>query len=325
MLLPYFAGSADNGYRIGVLPVWFFNASGLLHALLFYGNAYVISPALLNRRSWWLFMAVTGFLVAGVIQLKLQLLNVLLPETLAYDSTLRFVIAPTVGIVMVSLVYRTVLERSQVEKEQIRRREEHLRMQLQVLRSQANPHFLFNAFTNLVSLARRKSDALEHAIIRLADITRYMHFNTGENAVVEKEIECLDNYIELQKLRFGDHLDIAYEQEVQHSHLPLPMEPMILLPFVENAFKHGSAQVGKPWIRVVLAVKDGVLTFTVDNSFDGCKLQCDDSVAVGLQNVKARLHLLYGDSHTLVAGETGNVFHIHLTVRLNDSSNSYRR
>src|SRR5690606_22449231 len=187
------------------------------------------------------------------------------------------------------------------EKEQKERQAEQLAMELKFLRSQISPHFLFNVLTNLVSLARKKSDLMEPSLIMLSDLMRYMLYDSEIRKVpLEKEVAYLKSYIALQQLRFGDDtpietlIDVAPDQEQLH------IEPMLLIPFVENAFKHGIGWIADPWISIRLVVADNRLTFTVRNRYaiNGSDSK-DSSSGIGLANVGTRLKLLYPDQHIL--------------------------
>ncbi|HTI90426.1 MAG TPA: sensor histidine kinase [Puia sp.] len=190
--------------------------------------------------------------------------------------------------------------------------------ELKFLRSQVSPHFLFNVLTNLVSLARKKSDKLEPSLIKLSELLRYMLYDTqGKRVSLQTEIEYLGNYLDLQRLRFGDDLDIDSRTDVKEDSLSYAIEPMLLIPFVENAFKHGVGYSGRPGIFLRLSVTEGILTFEVKNKFEVEPADTkDESSGIGLENVTSRLNLLYQNKYTLRIDDANNLFHVVLTLKL---------
>src|SRR6202035_1281545 len=122
----------------------------------------------------------------------------------------RFILVPSIGIFVISCIYRIILDRIRFEKEQKERQASQLATELKFLRSQISPHFLFNVLTNLVSLARKRSDKLEPSLIMLSDLMRYMLYDTqGKKVELGTEIEYLNSYVELQQLRFGNDVEIT--------------------------------------------------------------------------------------------------------------------
>ena len=189
---------------------------------------------------------------------------------------------------------------------------ENLRTELIFLRSQISPHFIFNVLNNMVALARKKSDDLEPSLIKLSSLLRYMLYEADQsNVSLQKEIEYLQNYIELQKQRFRKNAEIHFSFDQPSE--PLTIEPMLLVPFVENAFKHGTTMVENGIIDISLKVNDGLLDFTVKNRYNpDFKEVKDQSSGIGLVNVKRRLHLLYDKRRRLTIDDSRGFFHVHL-------------
>src|SRR4051794_38904733 len=173
ILLPYLVSSADNDYRIGDIPGIFFTISGFIHAAIFYINAFYLYPVLLNKRFWWLYILLSVLLIVGSFQLKYHILISWFPHILKNTAAAKFVFGPSVAVFIVSIVYRKVIDQIRLERELKERKTTQLETELKFLRSQINPHFLFNVLTNLVSLARKKSNKLEQALIMLSDLMRY--------------------------------------------------------------------------------------------------------------------------------------------------------
>jgi two-component system, LytTR family, sensor kinase len=191
---------------------------------------------------------------------------------------------------------------------------------LQQLRSQINPHFLFNALNTLYGTALQEgSERTAEGIQKLGDMMRFMLYENLQDSIsLEKEKEYLRNYIDLQLLRIqsSEHIDIQISiPEQQH---PYQLAPMLLIPFVENAFKHGISLKQKSWIKVVLSCDDQHLYFDVYNSLHQ-KWGADPEEhqgGIGLENVRQRLALLYPRQHELIIRKTAEEFIVHLTLTL---------
>lgn len=318
LLLPYMVSTPASGYRIGPFPGLFFDISVLIHMGIFYSNAFLFYPGLMNRKRWWLYVPVAVLLLFVSFRLKYYILAFWFPDILRDVTAYKFIFGPSVGIFVVSIIYRRVTDRIVSEKAKEKRRTEQLSTELKFLRSQISPHFLFNVLTNLVSLARKKSDQLESSLILLSDLMRYMLYDTqGKKVSLIKEIEYLKSYIELQKLRFGSEVIVNCVMEMDEEAGSHTIEPMLLIPFVENAFKHGVNYRLYPRIDVHLSVKRGQLAFDVKNRFDDeDAANRDENSGIGLANVRSRLELLYKDKHSLKVSDGENLFHITLTLTL---------
>jgi sensor histidine kinase YesM len=227
------------------------------------------------------------------------------------------VLFPSVIIFIVSVFYSLTVEKIRAEKMQKENEALQLGMEVKFLRSQISPHFLFNILTNLISLARKKSDNLESSLLMLSGLMRYMLYDAGKKILLQQEVEYLESYIALQKLRFGRDVKIVFNTELPKEEISNSIEPMLLIPFVENAFKHGTGYVDQPFIEINLTVREGVLVFQVTNKFDrGANGSKDESSGIGLSNVRSRLTLLYPGRHELVIQTNENLFNINLTLKL---------
>ncbi|SHG34574.1 sensor histidine kinase [Pedobacter caeni] len=316
--LPYLISSAENEYKIGPVPGLFFSLAGCLHLFIFYFNAFFLIPGLLNRRLWWVYIPASALLIIGSFQLKYHMLLWWFPEVLKDMAAYKFVFAPSIVVFIISIVYRKVLDKLQYDRLQQKIKAEQLSTELKFLRSQISPHFLFNVLTNLVSLARKKSDQMEPALIMLSDLMRYSLYDTQIVKVpLAKEMAYLNNYIALQRLRFGDDVDIQYHTGQNIENENYTIEPMLLIPFVENAFKHGTGYLENPVIRIHVSIKNDQLVFEVENQIDQKPgASKDESSGIGLANVKSRLDLLYKDRHDLKIKTDKGMFHIVLTLML---------
>lgn len=297
------------------LPSNFFWVTNLFHICLFYFNAYWLYPRFFTRKRWILYFIFIALVLAGSYQAKLFFLRLFDPSFVVTDINGRLIFFPPVPFLFVSFIFRLIVDRIRFEKSEKERKAERLASELKFLRSQVSPHFLFNVLTNMVSLARKKSELLEPALIQLSDLLRYMLYETDNSRFpVTKEIEYLKNYIELQQLRFGE--DVIVELDIQNLQPQCTVEPMLLIPFVENAFKHGVGMVIEPFIKIFLEVRNERLTFRVSNNYNSENLSKDKNSGIGLNNVKNRLDLLYKREHELSIKDSGELYTIELNLDL---------
>ncbi len=293
----------------------FFWISNLYHIALFYFNAYVLFPRFFNWRRWWIYVPCIIFIIAFSYHAKLYLLDLFSPTFKLTTINQRILFFPTIPFLIASFIFSAVKKKIQVERIEKERKAERLAAELKFLRSQVSPHFLFNMMTNMVALARKKSDLLEPSLIKLSDMLRYMLYETEEEkSTVSKEIEYLENYIELQQLRFGDN--VLIETKIDNEHNNCTIEPMLLIPFVENAFKHGIGLAINPFISIELKVRNNRLEFNVANNYNGRRQSKDKSSGIGLMNVRNRLNLLYPGRYKLDIKDNGEVYIVHLNLEL---------
>lgn len=220
-------------------------------------------------------------------------------------------------IIGTSISYSIISDNAEREKIRKEKENENLRTELSFLRSQVSPHFIFNVLNNLVALARKKSDVLESSLIELSGLMRYMLYENDEEQVsLTREVEYLKSYIALQTLRFGDDVTITFNPPKNTDHYYI--EPMLLAPFVENAFKHGGDVNNEAFINITLEIsQNGWLDFKVMNSMAPRQQSKDKTSGIGLVNVRRRLELLYHGNFELETTNNGSIFIAHLKIKLN--------
>lgn len=188
--------------------------------------------------------------------------------------------------------------------------------ELQVLKAQLNPHFLFNTFNNLYVLALQKSDKTPMVISRISDLFHYVLYECNSIEVpVSNEIKLIDNYIQLEELRYSDRLFITFEKGVENLDCLIP--PMLLYTLVENCFKHGcSNDPGSPWIKLMIRNRDDLLEFEASNSIPAVNHNLSEPCGgVGLANIRRRLELIYPGNHVLKIRAEEFEFHVRLEIR----------
>jgi two-component system, LytTR family, sensor kinase len=186
--------------------------------------------------------------------------------------------------------------------------------ELALLRSQVNPHFLCNTLNNIYSLVYKKSEDAPAAVMKMSYIMRYMLYDaTSDQVLLEKEVEYLQSFIELQKLRIPkkDFVSMNISGKIEG----LTIAPMLLIPFVENAFKHGSKNVPSPGIQINLFTEPGKVGFEVFNYLRKGSAIKDNSKGIGLINIRRRLELLYPDKHALEVRQDEDMFYVKLILK----------
>lgn len=179
-----------------------------------------------------------------------------------------------------------------------------------------HPHFLFNTLNNLYALTLRKADNSPAVVLKLSELLSYMLYDCNAPEVsLEKEIAFMQNYIGLEQLRYGDRLDMSVQISGDYPHKPIA--PLLLVPFLENAFKHGtSEQLEQAWMHLDLSVQGTTLKFKLINSREATEQDESPVGGIGLHNVRKRLQLLYPDRYDLrVVAET-ETFMVALTLEL---------
>ena len=272
------------------------------HLPLFIFNTEWLIPNILQKKGvtfyfWTLMLTILVFSFSHSFIFS-WVNNYLGVENLKGNRSIKGIIA-LVLVAAISTGYGLLSYVAEQEKVQQEKHQERLKSELSFLRSQISPHFIFNVLNSIVYLIRSKSDLAEPVTLKLSDLMRYMLYESENNQIpLEKEILYVENYIELQKVRFEDDVDISYTLEgTPHSQI---IEPMLLIPFFENAFKHGVGLVPDPGIDIHLKITEKDLFFAVKNKISHEMAEDkDDSSGIGLKNVQRRLELLYPDSHQL--------------------------
>jgi two-component system LytT family sensor kinase len=220
------------------------------------------------------------------------------------------------GAAIVIKQFRLQLADKEKEKNLIR---DKLETELKFLRNQTNPHFLFNTLNNIYALARKKSDETADVVMKLSKLLRFMLYET-KNAQIRiiDEIKILDDYIELEKLRYDDRLTISFAREIDNENEQIA--PLLLIPFVENAFKHGASESRfESSIHLEMNLQNGILELNIENTKErnGKKLNNDN---IGLTNVRRQLELLYKEHEVSIKCED-TLFKVFLKINLRRYAN----
>ncbi|WP_422108067.1 sensor histidine kinase [Winogradskyella sp.] len=237
---------------------------------------------------------------------QLSLVKQLLDPSYFFSKTVKF-------LTPAALLFTYRLYKNQ--QDILHLREQKRFAELSALKNQLNPHFLFNTLNNLYALAIERSDKTPEVIERLSEMLDYMLYRCKANYVsLDKEIALIDNYLALEKIRYGKRVDISFEK---NDGANTKIAPLILLTFIENAFKHGVSQeleVAK--IKIVLNTDDEQISFSITNTKPAAIIghADQDNDALGLDNITKQLHLLYPKAHELKINDSTDAYNVQLNI-----------
>ncbi len=223
-----------------------------------------------------------------------------------------FILSFVAGLAMAIKLVRLNMRQKEAAQEMIKKK---LETELRFLKSQTNPHFLFNTLNNIYALARKKSDDTAEAVLKLSKLLRFMLYESANKTIpIADELKVIDSYIELERIRYNERLEISFQQQIDDP--AQPIAPLILLPFVENAFKHGASETRfSSFIHIEIRLNKGYLYFMVENSQASQDKEISKGEKIGLQNVSRQLELMY-PGHTLEIENEATRFSIQLNINL---------
>lgn len=314
----------------GVEQVDYFINSAVIvavHILVSYFNIYYLFPTYLQRRNYLQFVlaiilsiSLGTFIEAGIF---LSLDTIALEEKSGLLAP-RFLLTTAMAITYtVAITMCLKLVKHWYEKERLARELTKLNTEteLKYLKSQINPHFLFNSLNSIYALSLQKSDLAPDLILKLSDILRYILYEGSEKKVsLAQEVKYLKSYLELEKVRHGKRMELTLNIEGDTE--AQEIAPMLLIPFVENSFKHGlSKDVSGGYVRASLTTNKQHIHFEIINSkpLNGSEIKKNKNYkgGIGLANVKKRLNLLYPNKYKLAIGETQKEFKVELDIQVN--------
>lgn len=215
------------------------------------------------------------------------------------------------GVAIAMKLLRIQLSAREREKNLVK---EKLEAELKFLRHQTNPHFLFNTLNNIYALARKQSDRTAEVVMRLSKLLRFILYESKNDLItMADELKILDDYLELEKMRY-ERLTIHFQKDIDDSLQKIA--PLLLLPFLENAFKHGASESRfDSFIHISIKLQRGVLTFNIENTKESDTTQ-EIRDNIGLRNVRRQLELMYKD-YDLQLQNQPHIFSVHLSINLN--------
>jgi sensor histidine kinase YesM len=293
----------------------------ILNFISFYLAYFILIPRMLVKKNLLSIVWISIFWVIG-LTLARALYNYVFMELIFHWERHRFSIERqiTMGFFN-SVIYTSNAIFIYFSIEWFRERQfrfelikEKQKSEIDLLKSQMNPHFLMNTLNNLYSLVYQGSPRASDAVLKLSDIMRYMLYDTTEQMVpLENEVKYLRSFIELEMLRFKNQelVDIDIEGEMSGKMIA----PMVLIPFVENAFKHGNKYLPGMGIEIRLISLKEEIIFEVMNFKASKELQKDNGTGIGLQNIRKRLELQYPGSHVLEITDGIDYYKVYLSIR----------
>lgn len=293
-------------------------------------NLLYLLPELYFKKKIGLYFLISFFLFIGIIWLLNNDLFIFselaekynIPEGLSQRrrnaqtvTWLRFFIPLLISFVGSTLIELTHFANKK-EKAAISIEKEKLDTEINFLKSQINPHFLFNVLNNIYTLTVIKSDKAPENLMRLSKMLRYMLYDSNDGKVpLQKEIDYLENYISLASLKDSRGLNIKVD--LYKSQASLKVAPLLLIPFVENAFKHSKIEdLKNGFINISLKTSNKFLEFSIENSIPDVVFKKDKIGGIGLPNTIQRLELLYPNKHELNISDNGKVYSVYLKLDL---------
>jgi two-component system LytT family sensor kinase len=320
---PILSRPRDPNFHVLFSP-WHFVFVNLLLAFQFYLNAFFLIPVVLNKKKQvWLYFAL---LLIAFIALDFILIHTrpvrIFPGGINPFARFRkppffanFDLLPLTAITAAGFAYRYLADQFVMISNKRDITNAALVSELAFLRSQISPHFIFNVINSAVALSRLNPSAVEPTLIQLSKLLRYLLYITDEEKVtMMQKADYLRSYIELQMLRFGTQVQVDFNFDIIEPEKTI--EPMLLIPFVENAFKYGTGNVVDPVISIRLKSNHKMLDFFVSNTYDPHEPYENENHGIGLNNVKRRLELLYPGKHNLNINQSNNIYNVNLQIQL---------
>jgi len=286
-----------------------------------YTTIYVLLPFYLKKRN----LILTVFLVITLIffvtlgeRISLRKLNQL---PITFDSlfgvTFLYLMLETNFMVAIAFAIKVVKKWKVQQEEKFEMEKLNLQSELNLLKAQLHPHFLFNTMNNLYALSLEESSKTSEGIAKISELLRSVLYECNEVEIeLNKEIKLIENYIDLEKMRYGNRLNLQFA--VSGNTAETKIAPMLLFTFVENCFKHGSSNdPGRPYINIKIAENENELLFFAENSKNAKSNKHSKSKkgGIGLINVQKRLNIIYGEKYNLHITDVQNKYEVSLSIR----------
>jgi sensor histidine kinase YesM len=303
------------------------------HMVLSYSLMYFVIPRFVLKQKYWLtavwviiLSLLTGLIAAGLSITIIKYVRYAVMGD-AFSPYERFTATNVFlslmaglrgGISIAGIAAAIKLMKHWYVKEQriLQLQKENIAAQLQLLKAQVHPHFLFNTLNNIYSHTQKVAPVASKLVMGLSDLLRYiLHEGSKQSVPLDKELKLVEDYMILEQIRYGNRLEINKEFPAETDDLIIA--PLLLLPFIENCFKHGTSHMlEQAWIRLVIDLEGNNLKMTLINSKVPVKDDYKPASGIGISNVRKRLDLLYPGKHDLTIREEEDVFIVKLTVML---------
>jgi sensor histidine kinase YesM len=271
---------------------------------------------------WLYFVLLLVIIIAGTfIRLRIEkvFVNENFPELARIPvQRIGFVAGTIVVLLLLSTAYRLMADHFSAQDQKREMMKEKADAELKFLKTQINPHFLFNTLNNLYALAYSGSENTAPGIMALSQMMRYLLYETGQEVVrLKKELDFVLNYIELEKLRLenSDSIRIDFDED----HPEMMIAPLIFIPFIENSFKHSRIiDDAEAWIEISIKTGSGKILFKCSNSIPQKQVKKDTNGGVGLENITKRLQLIYPGRHSIRMTNESNKFNVELEITIDE-------
>ena len=291
-------------------------------ALMVYLTNYVLIPKLLYKRKYgeFVLVLVLMIIISSVVKMNILAQVINRPGMLFLSGDLKGRIydnvIPHFLLVLSGAAFKLMMDYRGMQQRMVEMAKEKAEAELNFLKSQINPHFLFNSINSVYFLIDKTNTAAREALHKFSGMLRYQLYEmNGDRIPVEKEIHYLKDYVDLQKLRKDENYAVSFNCAADVKKFLI--EPLLLVPFVENAFKHISHHKDQPnFIELDLSMHNGNFHFKITNSKEVLEKVKDSHSGIGLNNVKRRLELLYPDKHVLSIKDSGNIFSVELHLKI---------
>jgi sensor histidine kinase YesM len=293
-------------------------------ALLVYITNYFLIPKFLYKKRYGIFALIYFAMIAASSLWKINIIGHLVMhqnfniwdnfKTRVYDNFI-----PHVLLVSTGAAIKILTDYAKAQRRLTEMAKEKAEAELNFLKQQINPHFLFNSLNSVYFLIDKNNDEARNALHRFSEMLRYQLYEcNGEKIPVEKEMNYLNDYVNLQKLRKGANYQITFNQSADVKKFLI--EPLLLIPFVENSFKHLSHfEKEKNQVNIDITKENNHMHFKVSNTTNGKTINEIDNGGIGLTNVKRRLELLYPKKHNLQIQEDKDWYKVALTIEIDES------
>ena len=284
---------------------------------------YYLIPKILLKNQWKKFIAFAFVAIVLFFYIEL-LLTLFLVVKLLYAGQSLFpemvdvvmLLFNMFFVVFIAIAIKFYKRWSEIDIREQKVQKEKVEAELQMLKTQINPHFLFNTLNSIYVLAMKNSEQTANMVMKLSDILDYILYKIDSPRIaISAEIQIIENYIALEKIRFTNRVNLSLSSDFKSEDIQIP--PMLIIPFIENAFKHGVAKsLEKSWVKISIQEADQMMNIAVSNS-KGQNSTKSETGGIGLVNVRKRLDILYRDSYKLDISEKINSYDVFLSIPLN--------
>jgi LytS/YehU family sensor histidine kinase len=292
-------------------------------AILIYVTNYLLIPKLLYKKKYGWFVLALIVMIAASSVIKMQIIGQIMHNPGLFDLSDKAKlkeriydnVIPHFFLVIAGAAFKLMYDYSMMQKRLVEMAKEKAEAELSFLKSQINPHFLFNSLNSVYFLINKENPEARQALHKFSDMLRYQLYEIkGARIPIEKELSYLKDYVDLQKLRKDANYSVEFNCSPEVKDFSI--EPLLLIPFIENAFKHISHKAGSiNFVKLDITRSNGQFNFTIENSKEA-ERTTELHGGIGLNNVKRRLELLYPEKHELLINNKEDIYKVDLKLKI---------